>query len=142
MVFFRDNCVSSVLESSFTTCKLRFCARCFLALTKKSSFLEAPLKDTAPFTDFQSMVIRDLRVHAQASDARVRPVQGCQAAWAKAPPHDRSYREATRHSVIQGDGTNTFHQFGNLACRVIFERRKQLGLIQAPVAGDAVKQAR
>jgi hypothetical protein len=35
-VFFRDGGVSSVLKSSFTPCKLRFSARYFLALTKKS----------------------------------------------------------------------------------------------------------
>jgi hypothetical protein len=42
MRYFRDSGVSAVLESSFTSCKLRFCARSFLALTKISLFLEAP----------------------------------------------------------------------------------------------------
>ena len=42
MHFFRDSSVSSVLESSFTPCKLRFSGRCFLALTKKLLFLEVP----------------------------------------------------------------------------------------------------
>jgi len=45
MAFSRDSGVSAVLESSFTPCKLRFCARRFLALTKKSSLLEAPLSE-------------------------------------------------------------------------------------------------
>jgi hypothetical protein len=45
MVFFRDSGVSSVLESSFTPCKLRFCARYFLALTKNPHFLEVPFSD-------------------------------------------------------------------------------------------------
>ena len=43
MHFFRDGCVSSVLESSCMTYTLRFSARCFLALTKKLLFLEMPL---------------------------------------------------------------------------------------------------
>ncbi|NKC12389.1 MAG: hypothetical protein GKR94_09345 [Gammaproteobacteria bacterium] len=43
MHFFRDCSVSSVLESSGITYTLRFCARCFLALTKKLLFLETPL---------------------------------------------------------------------------------------------------
>jgi len=42
MVFFRDSGVSPVLESSCITYTLWFCARCFLAIMKKSSFLEAP----------------------------------------------------------------------------------------------------
>jgi hypothetical protein len=58
MHFFRDGCVSSVLESSCITYTLRFSAlapgfalppasmqssaRCFLALTKKLLFLEVP----------------------------------------------------------------------------------------------------
>ncbi len=39
MHFFRDCGVSAVLESSGITYTLRFCARCFLALTKKLLFL-------------------------------------------------------------------------------------------------------
>jgi hypothetical protein len=42
MVFFRDCGVSSVLESSCMAYTLRFSVRCFLALTKKSEFLEVP----------------------------------------------------------------------------------------------------
>ena len=42
LVFSHDSCVSSVLESSCMSYTLRFCARCFLALTKKSLFLEMP----------------------------------------------------------------------------------------------------
>ena len=44
IVFFRDCGVSSVLESSCMSYTLRFSVRCFLALTKKSEFLEVPLK--------------------------------------------------------------------------------------------------
>jgi len=44
MVFSRDSGVSSVLESSCITHTLQFCARRFLALTKKPSFLETPLR--------------------------------------------------------------------------------------------------
>ncbi len=40
MHFFRDCGVSAVLESSCMTYTLRFCARCFLALTEKLLFLE------------------------------------------------------------------------------------------------------
>ena len=47
MHFFRDCRVSAVLESSCMTYTLRFCARHFLALTKKSLFLEVPL--TLPY---------------------------------------------------------------------------------------------
>ncbi len=43
MHFFRDCGVSAVLEFSCITYTLRFCARCFLALTKKLLFLEVPL---------------------------------------------------------------------------------------------------
>ncbi|MBS1270173.1 MAG: hypothetical protein MAG794_01128 [Gammaproteobacteria bacterium] len=43
MHFSRDRGAGAVLESSLTPCKLRFCARCFLALTKKLLFLEAPI---------------------------------------------------------------------------------------------------
>ena len=42
MHFFRDSGVSSVLESSFTSRKLRLSGRCFLALTQKFLFLEMP----------------------------------------------------------------------------------------------------
>ena len=41
--FFRDSGVSPVLESSCITYTLRFSVRYFLALTKKSLFLEAPM---------------------------------------------------------------------------------------------------
>ena len=44
MRFFRDCRVSAVLEASCMTYTLRFCARHFLALTKKSLFLEVPIK--------------------------------------------------------------------------------------------------
>ncbi len=44
MHFFRDCGVNSVLESSGITYTLRFCARGFLALTKKLLFLEAPIR--------------------------------------------------------------------------------------------------
>ncbi len=43
IVFFRDCRVSAVLESSCMLYTLRFSVRCFLALTKKSEFLEVPL---------------------------------------------------------------------------------------------------
>ena len=43
MHFFRDSGVSNVLASSCVNYTLRFCARCFLALTKKSQFLEVSL---------------------------------------------------------------------------------------------------
>ncbi len=46
MHFFRDCGVSAVLESSGITYTLRFCARCFFALTKKLLLLEAPLSET------------------------------------------------------------------------------------------------
>ena len=42
MRFFRDYFVSPVLESSCMLYTLRFSARCFLVLTKKSLFLAAP----------------------------------------------------------------------------------------------------
>ena len=42
MVFSHDNCVSPVLESSCMSYTLWFCARCFLALARKSSFFEVP----------------------------------------------------------------------------------------------------
>lgn len=42
MHFFRDYSVSSVLKASCMLCTLHFSARCFLVLTKKSLFLEAP----------------------------------------------------------------------------------------------------
>ena len=44
MHFFHDIGVSFVLESSFTPRKLRFSGRHFLALKKKSLFLEVPLR--------------------------------------------------------------------------------------------------
>ena len=40
MVFSHDSRVSPVLESSCMSYTLRFCARCFLALARKSSFLQ------------------------------------------------------------------------------------------------------
>ena len=40
--FFRDCCVSAVLESSYTLCILRFSVRRFLALTQKTLFFEVP----------------------------------------------------------------------------------------------------
>jgi len=43
MHFFRDFGVSAVLESSCISYTLRFCARRFLALTKKLLFLRTPL---------------------------------------------------------------------------------------------------
>ncbi len=43
MHFSRDSRVSPVLESSCIPYTLRFSVRCFLALTRKSLFLEAPL---------------------------------------------------------------------------------------------------
>ncbi len=46
MHFFRDCGVSAVLESSCMTYTLRFCARCFLALTKTLLFLEVPSNTT------------------------------------------------------------------------------------------------
>ena len=42
MRFFRDCCVSAVLESSYTLCILRFSVRRFLALTQKTLFFEVP----------------------------------------------------------------------------------------------------
>jgi hypothetical protein len=48
MHFFHDSRVSSVLESSCMSYTLRFCARCFLALAKKSLFLETPLDIQRP----------------------------------------------------------------------------------------------
>ena len=42
MRFFRDGCVSAVLESSYTLCILRFSVRRFLALTQKTLFFEVP----------------------------------------------------------------------------------------------------
>ena len=45
IVFIRDCGVSSVLESSCMLYTLRFSVRCFLALTKKSEFLEVPLSE-------------------------------------------------------------------------------------------------
>ena len=44
MRFFRDCCVSAVLESSYTLCILRFSVRRFLALTKKPLFFEVPYR--------------------------------------------------------------------------------------------------
>ncbi len=41
MNFYRDNFVITVLESSFTSCKLRFSARYFLVLPIKIRFSEA-----------------------------------------------------------------------------------------------------
>lgn len=46
IVYFRDCCVSSMLESSCVPYTLRFSSGCFLALTKKSYFLELPLNKT------------------------------------------------------------------------------------------------
>ena len=43
MHFFRDSSVSAVLESSCIALYTAVCARGFLALTKKSLFLECPL---------------------------------------------------------------------------------------------------
>ena len=43
MRFFRDCCVSAVLESSYTLCILRFSVRRFLALTQKTLFFEVLL---------------------------------------------------------------------------------------------------
>ena len=43
MRFLRDSCVTPVLDSSCILYTLRICARDFLALAKKSLFLEAAL---------------------------------------------------------------------------------------------------
>ena len=43
MRFFRDGCVSAVLESSYTHGILRFSVRRFLALTQKTLFSRCPL---------------------------------------------------------------------------------------------------
>ena len=43
MAYFLHDCVSSVLKSSFTSSKLRFSARCFLALKKIFSLFRGSL---------------------------------------------------------------------------------------------------
>ena len=42
MRFFRDGCVSAVLESSYTLGILRFSVRHYLAFTQKTLFFEVP----------------------------------------------------------------------------------------------------
>ena len=59
MHFSRDSRVSSVLESSFTSCKLRLSGRCFLALTKKILFLEVPPN---VYAQFEQNIRREYRV--------------------------------------------------------------------------------
>jgi len=68
MRFFRDAGVRSVLKSSCIIHTLRFCARIFLVLPKKSLFLEAPLASfrylillitISPFTLVQAEEIQD-----------------------------------------------------------------------------------
>ncbi len=70
MHFFRDCGVSAVLESSGMTYTLRFCARCFLALTKQLLFLEAPLIPLWPMRRLKG-AFKGINTEVERDDDRV-----------------------------------------------------------------------